>query len=267
MFETFYGFKTTPFTRGIKPELLFSNNKTDEVLARLQIAASRQWFALLTGDCGTGKSTLIRKLTSTLESSGTYKVLYLADSQLTPRHFYNGLLEQLGAQGKFYRGDARRILHREVELMRGVHGLKPVVIVDEAHLLDRKMIEEIRFLLNQKMDSESPLSLILVGQTEILDKLRKQIYTAVLQRLDIKCHLPYMDESETKSYIVEHLRLAKSTADIFSDAAIAEIYKYSAGSPRLINKACTHCLIYGQQQQKKIVDDHMVRFVIDTELP
>jgi type II secretory pathway predicted ATPase ExeA len=236
-------------------------------MARLQIAASRQWFALLTGDCGTGKSTLIRKLTAMLEKDRAYKVLYLADSKLTPRHFYNGLLEQLGAQGKFYRGDARRILHREVELMRGVHGLKPVVIVDESHLLDREMFEEIRFLLNQKMDSESPLALILVGQTEIWDKLRKQVYTAVLQRLDIRCHLPYLDESETKSYIMQHLRFAGSSAEIFSDAAVSEIFKYSGGSPRLINKACTHCLLYGQQQHKKIIDDHMVRFVLETELP
>lgn len=267
MYETFYGFNQTPFTRGIAAGSLFSNHKTDEVLARLQIAASRQWFALLTGDCGTGKSTLIRKLTAMLEKDRAYKILYLADSKLTPRHFYNGLLEQLGAQGKFYRGDARRILHREVELMRGVHGLKPVVIVDESHLLDREMFEEIRFLLNQKMDSESPLSLILVGQTEIWDKLRKQVYTAVLQRLDIRCHLPYLDESETKSYILQHLRVAGSSADIFSDAAVAEIYKYSGGSPRLINKTCTHSLIYGQQQHKKIIDDHMIRFVIETELP
>lgn len=268
MFEAFYGFDNTPFTRGIDTSALFSNNKAEEVLARLQIAASRQWFALLTGDCGTGKSTLIRKLTAMLEKDRAYKVLYLADSKLTPRHFYNGLLEQLGAQGKFYRGDARRILHREVELMRGVHGLKPVVIVDESHLLDREMFEEIRFLLNQKMDSESPLALILVGQTEIWDKLRKQVYTAVLQRLDIRCHLPYLDdESETKSYIMQHLRFAGSSAEIFSDAAVSEIFKYSGGSPRLINKACTHCLLYGQQQHKKIIDDHMVRFVLETELP
>lgn len=267
MFEKFYELKKTPFARSIDVNDLFTNNKTDEVLARLKIAAGRQWFALLTGDCGTGKSTLIRKLASVLEQGKNYKVLYLADSKLTPRHFYNGLLEQLGAQGRFYRGDARRLLHREVEMMRSVHSLNPVVIVDESHLLDREMFEEIRFLLNQKMDSESPLSLILVGQTEIWDKLRKQVYSAVLQRLDIRCHLSYLDEAQTKSYILQHLSVSGSSAEIFSDAAVAEIFRYSSGSPRLINKVCTHCLIYGHQQQKKIVDDHMVRFVVETELP
>jgi len=151
--------------------------------------------------------------------------------------------------------------------MRGVHGLNPVVIVDEAHLLDKEMFEEIRFLLNFRMDSESPLALILVGQTEIWDRLRKQIYTAVVQRLDLRCHLLYLDEAGTKSYILHHLPYAGSASDIFSDDAIQEIFRYSSGSPRLINKACIHCLMYGEQRQKKIIDDHIVRYVVEKELP
>ena len=266
MIEEFYEFKNSPFTRQMTEDALFLTEEYEEILARLQYAARKQWFALLTGDCGTGKTTLIRRLSYSLGAK-EYKVLYLADSQLTPRHFYNGLLDQLGVQGRFYRGDSKRLLHREVELMRGVHGLNPVVIVDEAHLLNKEMFEEIRFLLNFKMDSESPLTLILVGQTEIWERLRKQIYTAVIQRLDLRCHLAYLDEANTKSYILHHLRYAGSVSDIFSDDAVQEIFRYSSGSPRLINKACIHCLMYGEQRQKKIIDDHIVRYVVEKELP
>ena len=266
MIEAFYGFTMTPFTRQVAEDTLFETEQFLEVLARLRYASEKQWFALLTGDCGTGKSTLIRKLSWALGSK-EYKVLYLSDSKLTPRHFYNGLLDQLGVQGRFYRGDSKKLLHKEVELMRGVHGLRPVVIVDEAHLLDKEMFEEIRFLLNCRMDSESPLSLILVGQTEVWDKLRKQVYTAVVQRLDLKCHLAHFDEASTKSYILHHLRIAGSTSDIFSDDAVKEIFRYSSGNPRLINKACTHCLMYGNQHRKKIIDDHIARHVIEKELP
>ena len=177
--------------------------------------------------------------------------MYIADSQLTPRHFYNGLLEQLGVQGKFYRGDSRRILHRELELLHGVYGKTPVVLVDEAHLLDKEMLEEIRFLLNQSMDSKSTLSLILSGQTELLEKIRRQSYTAVRQRVDITWHLPLLDEAGVKQYILHHLKVAGTSREIFSDQAIAEIYRYTAGNPRLINKACMHTLIYGKQQEKK----------------
>jgi len=265
MIETFYGFTKTPFTKEVTEEAFFENEQIAEILARLHYAASKQWFTLLTGDCGTGKSTLVRRLSSTLSTSD-FQVLYLSDSQLKPYHFYHGLLEQLGVTGRYYRGDAKRLLHREVEILGGVQGLKPVVIIDEAHLLEREMLEEIRFLLNSQMDSRNPLALILVGQTEVRDKLRKPVYTAIAQRLDLHCHLSHFDEAGTRSYLLHHLHYAGSPSDIFSDEAIKEIFRYSAGSARLINKAATHCLMYGEQHQKKIIDDHIVRYVIEKEL-
>ena len=102
-------------------------------------------------------------------------LMYFSDSKLTPRHFYKGLLEQLGCEAKFYRGYAKRQLHKEIELMRGIHGLLPVV----AHLLDKEMLEEVRFLLNFKMDARSPMTLILVGQNELWERFQLQSYAAI----------------------------------------------------------------------------------------
>lgn len=166
MFESFYGLNQTPFSRDIPTQELYPSVMLEETLGRLVYAAERQLFFILTGDCGTGKTTTIRRFTETLDPA-QFKILYLSDSKLTPRHFYKGMLEQLGCESKFYRGDAKRQLHREIELMRGIHHLQPVVVVDEAHLLDREMLEEVRFLLNFKMDAQSPMALILVGQSEL----------------------------------------------------------------------------------------------------
>ncbi|MDL5041989.1 ExeA family protein [Heyndrickxia coagulans] len=193
MFEAFYGMTHTPFSRDIPTEKLYDSPMMQEILGRLKYTAERQLFAVLTGDCGTGKTTTIRKFVDRLDD-GQYKVLYLSDSKLTPRHFYKGLLEQLGCESKFYRGDAKRQLHREIELMRGIHGVQPVVAVDEAHLLDREMLEEVRFLLNFKMDAQSPMSLILVGQSELWDRLRLQSFTAIRQRIDIQFKLGHTTE-------------------------------------------------------------------------
>lgn len=88
-------------------------------------------------------------------------------------------------------------LHREIELMRELHHLKPCVIVDEAPLLDREMLEEMRFLLNVRMDSESPMALMLVGQSELWDRLRMQAYTAIRQRIDVQCRLLHYDRAQT----------------------------------------------------------------------
>ena len=186
MFEAFYGLSHTPFSRDIPTQELYPSIYQEEILGRLEYAAKRQMFAVVTGDCGTGKTTTIRKFKDNLDAS-KFMVMYLSDSKLTPRHFYKGLLEQLGCEAKFYRGDAKRQLHKEFELMRGIHGLLPVVVVDEAHLLDKEMLEEVRFLLNFKMDAQSPMTLILVGQNELWERLQLQSYAAIRQRIDLQC--------------------------------------------------------------------------------
>ena len=188
MFEAFYECVRTPFSREIPTEKLYPSGMLLETLGRLKYAAANQLFAVLTGDCGTGKTTTVRKLRDSLDES-KFILLYLTDSQLTPRHFYNGLLSQLGREGAFYRGDARRKLHNEIELIRGLQKLNLVVVVDEAHLLSKEMLEEVRFLLNFKMDAMSPLSLILVGQSELWNRLELKSFTAIRQRIDLRCRL------------------------------------------------------------------------------
>jgi general secretion pathway protein A len=93
-----------------------------------------------------------------------------------------------------------------------------------------------------------------------------QSYTAVRQRIDIQCKLAHFDRSQTEEYIRAHLSYAGAEHDIFSDQAIDEIYRYSGGAARLVNKVCTHCLIYGVQNGRRIIDDHMVKLVIQGEL-
>jgi type II secretory pathway predicted ATPase ExeA len=127
------------------------------------------------------------------------KTLYLSDSKLTPRHFYKGLFKQLGCEAKFYRGDAKRQLHREVELMRDIHRLQLVVIVDGAHLLDREMLEEVQFLLNFKMNAQSPMALILVSQNELWGHLRLQAYAAIrhVRQIEVPIYWHYVTSVTT----------------------------------------------------------------------
>jgi type II secretory pathway predicted ATPase ExeA len=265
MFESFYGLKQTPFNRSIPAGRLYRGNDSDELIERLKWAAEGQLFAIMTGDSGTGKTTTLRRFRDELENS-QYKVLYVSDSKMTPRTFYKSVLEQLGFEAKFMRSEAKRQLHREIEIMKGVHGLLPVAIVDEAHLLDREMLEEIRFLLNFKMDSQSPMALILAGEPKLREKLKLQSYAAIRQRIDVQVGIGHMDRQQTGEYIKSHLNFAGCEKDIFSDAAVDSIHSYSSGIPRMINKACTSSLIYGAQNRKNIIDDRMVGLVIECEL-
>ena len=145
-------------------------------------------------------------------------------------------------------------------------GVSPVAIVDEAHLLDKEMLEEIRFLMNFKMDSQSPMALILSGQTELWDKLKLQSYAAIRQRIDVQCVVGRLDRAKTSEYIAAHLSYAGIDREIFSEAAIDELFKFSGGIPRLINKSAAESLMYGAQNHKSIIDDRMVKMVVEQEL-
>ncbi len=160
----------------------------------------------------------------------------------------------------------RNLLHHEIEIMRGVGHRKLVVIVDEGHLLSKEMLEEIRFLLNYKMDSENPLALILAGQTELWEKLRLQAYRAILHRVDIQCFLMPYEYAQTKAYIEKQLTYAGHPNAIFSEDAMKAVHSFSSGIPRLINRACTQSLVYAYQNRRAIIDDRMVQLVLEGEV-
>ena len=204
MYEAFFEMKHTPFVSAIPVDALYLSEKHKEILGRLGYVAQGNRFAAVTAGVGVGKSTLIRKFAHSLSPEKS-TVLYLSDSQLTPRWLYKGLLDQLGIESKFYRGDAKRQLQKQLRLIREIHNRNVIVIIDEAHLLDRETFEEVRFVLNTEMDSSSPMALVLVGQTELWDKLRMQLYSAIKGRIDIKCELPGMDRSDLNQYMQAHL--------------------------------------------------------------
>lgn len=264
MFEPFYEMSATPFTRGIPREALYMPPELTEVSNRLLYTVERQLFAVVTGDCGTGKTTMIRSFKDSLDKD-KYKFLYLSDSKLTPRNFYRLLLEQMGFTPKYNRGDAKRQLHSEIEILKAVHGICPVCVCDEAHLMSREMLEEIRFLLNTRFDSASPLGLILVGQSELWQKLQLQAYTAIRQRIDVQSVLNHYDRAQTGAYIRSHLAYAGVTSDIFTEAAVDKIHQYANGTARLIDKVCTSVLLYGSQSRLHLLDDHAVQLVLECE--
>ena len=265
MFERFYDMNHTPFTKDVPPEFLYESASMADALGRLAYVADRALFAVVTADSGCGKSTLIRKFVASL-SKEEYVLLYLSDSKLTPRWFYKGMLDQLGIESRFYRGDAKRQLQKEIEVLRGVHQKKVVCILDEAHLLEKETIEEFRFLLNYRFDSMSPMALVLVGQTELWDKLKLQRYAAVCGRIDVACILPRLERAQTNDYIRSHLAYAGGKDEIFTDKAIDDIHRNSSGIARRINRICEKSLMYASQQNKRLIDEHLVRYVLEHEM-
>ena len=265
MYKAFYNMEHTPFARNVPPQALYETPSMAEALSRLIYVADHQLFSVVVSDAGCGKTTLIRRFASEL-SKEKYILLYLSDSKMTPRWLYKGLLNQLGLEATINRGECKMMLQKEIEIIRQIHKKQIVCVLDEAHLLEKETLEEFRFLLNYNYDSVSPMALVLVGQTELWEnKLKHRRYDAIRQRIDISCILPHLDRSETAQYIDSHLRYAGCNSDVFSDRAIDEIYKGSSGVLRQINRICEKSLMYGGQQQKRIIDDYMVHHILEHE--
>ncbi len=265
MFEAFYGMTRTPFPRDVAPDALYASPAVEEILGRLHYAAARQWFVVVTGDCGVGKSTVLRHFRRQLDPTA-YTLLYVADSKLTPRTFYPALLDQLGYEPHRPSSAVKHQLHREVEVLYGLHHRRVIVVVDEAHLLSRTMVEELRFVVSSQMDGQSPLTLVLVGQTDLWERLRLQAYTAIRQRINLQCRLPAWDRAEVGAYIQHQLQVAGVDHALFSDAALDVIYQFSGGAARAINQVCTQSLFYGAQQGHRVLDDRIITQVIQGEL-
>jgi len=263
MYEEFFKLSSTPFTRGLPPEQLLSTPAMEEAGARLGYAARERCFAILTGAVGVGKSTALRAFLARLPATH-YTPMYVTDSQLTPRNFYYEALWQLGITPRFYRGDARRQLQRALQ-ERDDAGKQPVIVVDEAHLLGREMLEEVRFLLNFDIDSRAPLALVLAGQPELRTTLKLECFAAISQRVSLRAHLPALTPEESAVYVGHHLQQAGATGPLFTEPALRIIHSYTGGLPRQLNNVCSACLLHAYGQKRQLIDDAIAKEVIDTE--
>jgi len=268
MYEQYFGFSRKPFDRNIPPSALYETPEHQELQSRLEYVAQNRLFCVVTGDCGTGKTTAMRKFVASL-NPGRYRCVYIIDSALTPRVFYWVANKELSGIEKptFYRSEGKKFMIDTMSVMMDEGSVIPVVIIDEAHLLSREMLEETRFLLNYKLDSQNPMSLIVVGQSELRGTLSRSTYEPICQRIDFRFRLTPFDRSQTAEYIDRHLQYAGLAQNqIFSESAINRIYDHSVGIARIINKVCDLSLIHAFQQHNQVIDEPIISRVIEKEL-
>ena len=143
-----------------------------------------------------------------------------------------------------------------------------LLIVDEAHLLPPELFDQLRFLLNQEMDSASTITLVLLGQPDLAHKLRFAPYEALYQRIAVRYQLPPLDLEETAGYIKHHLRVAGLQGSVFSDSFIGGAYHHTKGVARRINNLCRSALLLGASERKQILDESdLKRVILDLEGP
>ena len=256
----FYGFSRTPFTKSMATKDLFPSNGHCEIQGRLTFALHERLPALITGDVGTGKSTALRAFAHSLDHN-VYAVVYLANPHLGVSALYREILLALQVEPAF--GFMRLLPQLRATLASLARkGRCVLLIVDEAHLLPPELFDQLRFLLNDDMDSASLIALVLLGQPDLAHKLRFTPYEALHQRIAVRYHLKPFDLEETAGYIKHHLRIAGFQGQLLSDSFLAGAYDHTKGVARKINNICRSALLLGVTEGKQILDETDLKRVI-----
>ncbi len=257
-----HGMKRMPFARNIPTRDIFQNNLIEGAIKRLKYACANKQFAVLIGDAGTGKTTILRYVSGLLPAS-EYLVIYMCEQYLTPRMFYNHILVQLGHTHTMQYTNARLAVQREIAQQQR----KLVVMIDEGQLLPVEMLNEIRFMLNYKMDSEYPFALIISATSEIWGRLRHESFRSTLNRINIECRIAPFTAEETAKYIAHQVLHAGYREKLFEDEAASKIFKASKGVASVINRICTNAiLLVAQLEEIDTVDENVVNNVIGLEI-
>jgi len=258
-----FGFKCAPFERDIETSLLYEAPHFREALARLIYVCEKRALAVITGEAGSGKSTLLRLLGGRLDPNA-YFYIYLADSNLNVRHFYFSALSALGLLPPGQLPKLKSQFKRAVLDLYENKGKTTVVVIDEGQALENSMLFELRFLLNYRCDSFSPLAVILSGETALKAALRAYHMSGIWRRIDTGYHLEGLDFEQTRAYINHQLKGAGCEHPLFPDDVIARIQEKSKGLPAFVNTLCRGCLFDAASRNQKLVDgENLARVLSD----
>jgi len=267
MYKSFFKLQYSPFGTSPDPRFLYMMPHTREALACLEYGISaRKGFTVLTGEVGTGKTTLLRRALASF-SGRRVSTAFVFNPRLDVLDFLEFVLTDFGIvpTTRTKSGMLLQLNRWLIERFRMEETC--VVVVDEAQNCSWDLLEEIRLLTNLETSSEKLLQIVLSGQPELEEKLRHPSVRQLRQRVSLWCRTQSLTESQTHAYVAERLRIAGATWSIFSLDALDLIHRYSRGIPRIINLLCEHSLIVAYVEQVQQVTPIIVEGIaIELEL-
>ncbi|MFQ5630550.1 MAG: ExeA family protein [bacterium] len=252
-FTAYFGFLTEPFTKGIAAKSLFISNQLEDLFTRLRQLIARRGLALITGEVGSGKSTAIRAFAESIDKN-QFECVYIEDPTIGMRGIWTAVAAQLGLDIKFFKWQLMPAIKNAIEKNFHDYHKTTIIVIDDAQLLKPEAIEELRLFTNFRMDSHSPMMLILLAQPEFRKLIALKTFEAFRQRLSLRVHLTGLQQDEAKEYIGHHLAIAGRVDPLFTDDVITEIYQQAKGLPRLINTICYDCLWEACEKQNNLID-------------
>jgi len=262
MYKKYFGLKESPFNVNPDPRYLYLTPHTQEALACLTYGIeTRKGFILLTGEVGTGKTTLINKLLEWLHKERVFTA-FVFNPRLSVSQFFDFMMADFGIPCESRQKGQMLMKLNQWLLDRYQAGERAVLIVDEAQNLSPQMLEEIRLLTNLETSTEKLLQIVLAGQPELEFKLNQPELRQLRQRITLRAKTRQLTIEETHGYIQERMRIAGAeNPDIFSPEAVAMVHRYARGIPRVTNLLCEHALVSSFVEQRNPVPADIVEEV------
>ncbi len=263
MYTDYYGLNELPFELSPDPKYLLMTSRHREALANLQYGiTARKSLTLLTGEAGTGKTTIVNAALGS-PACRDARIVHLSNSMLNRDEFIEFLARSFRLSPEAARSKATLLAELEEELReRRAAGITTALVIDEAQCLERELLEEIRMLSNIETPSEKLLPLVLVGQPEFAERLNLPSLRQLKQRVALRCDLGTLSAAETAAYIAGRIRIAGGEASImFTRDAIDEVHRGSSGIPRTISVICDNALVSGFASGTKPIGADVIRDV------
>ena len=264
MYEAYWELTDRPFRKTPDPRYLFLNETYEEALERLLFAVEEMEFALLTGEVGSGKTTLTRALVDRVGDK--YEVGMILNPRLPPRQFLRTVALELGVnEPPFHSNDLLEKIHERLLALYEADRAA-LLVVDEAHLIPGKpTFEEIRLLTNFQLDDQNLIAVVLVGQPELRARLRHRTYRALTQRVGVSFHLVPLSMEDTRAYLAHRLSVAGVERTLFEEEAVRFLHGATDGVPRLLNHVATQALVEGMARGADRIDGASVAAVLSDD--
>lgn len=270
MYKEFYRLRENPFNVTSDPDFFFSSANHIEAFSHLFYGIQhRKGIIIITGEIGTGKTTLCRMLLNKLDKN--VKTALILNPNFSAIQLLQIILNDLGIEGDFKNKFALVNALNGFLLRETSHGHNVVVIIDEAQNLSVRQLEQIRLLSNLETEKEKLLQIVLIGQPELMEKLKLSSLRQLNQRVTVRYHIMPLSKQEVRDYIHHRLNIARSPENAsprepvgqprvhFTDNALDLIYEKSRGTPRMINILCDRALLAGFIAETHIIDDAIVQ--------
>ena len=258
MIQAYYGFKRLPFPKEIKTESMFESFDLKETHARLSVLKQNRGIFCLTGEPGAGKTSALRRFVDALNPQ-THIHCYTPHATVNRNDLYRQINQLLKLPHRLRKSDLFSQIQKAITELHENQGKTPVIILDEMHLADHDTLQELILITNFQMDSRVPFLLVLIGQPDLRERLRRQMHEPLNQRITLRYHMAGItDDEEARAYCQHHLKLAGRSDPLFEEQCYPMLRQLGQGLPRKIGNLAISTMMLGMVKKCQIITADMV---------